>query len=53
MGFAFPQEADRALVCNHDDGMVSTLDLAGGAIIDSFATGNGCEYAEFFTRGGA
>lgn len=48
MGFAFPQAPDRALLCNHDDGVVSVLDLAGGTIESSFATGNGCEYADYY-----
>lgn len=48
MGFAFPETADRALICNHDDGIVMALDLANGAIDGSFATGDGCEYAEYF-----
>jgi DNA-binding beta-propeller fold protein YncE len=48
MGFGFPAAADRALVCNHDDGVVSALDLAGGRITGSFATGNGCEYVAYF-----
>jgi hypothetical protein len=49
MGFAFPDAPDRALLCNHDDGAVSVLDLANGAIESSFASGNGCEYADYFT----
>ena len=48
MGFAFPGQADRALVCNHDDGTVAALDLARGTVADAFPTGSGCEYAEFF-----
>ena len=49
MGFGFPGEPDRALVCNHDDGVVSQLDLASGQVTGHFATGNGCEYVEYFT----
>jgi len=48
MGFGFPADADRALVCNHDDGIVSVLDLAAGTITASFATGNGCEFVEYY-----
>jgi DNA-binding beta-propeller fold protein YncE len=48
MGFGFPAAASRALVCNHDDGVVSELDLAGGRITGSFATGNGCEFVEYY-----
>jgi len=48
MGFGFPAIADRALVCNHDDGVVSMLDLAAGAVTASFATGNGCEFVEYY-----
>lgn len=48
MGFGFPPATDRALVCNHDDGVVSVLDLAAGAITSSFATGNGCEFVEYY-----
>lgn len=48
MGFAFPQTTDCALICNHDDGVVSVLDLANGTVSASFTTGNGCEYAEYY-----
>jgi DNA-binding beta-propeller fold protein YncE len=48
MGFGFPAAADRALVCNHDDGVVSVLDLAAGAVTASFATGMGCEFVEYY-----
>jgi DNA-binding beta-propeller fold protein YncE len=48
MGFAFPEAPDRALVCNHDDGVVTELDLANGVALASFTTGSGCEYAEYF-----
>ena len=48
MGFGFPAAADRALVCNHDDGVVSLLDLAAGKVTASFATGNGCEFVEYY-----
>jgi DNA-binding beta-propeller fold protein YncE len=48
MGFGFPPVADRALVCNHDDGVVSMLDLAAGAVVTSFDTGDGCEFAEYY-----
>jgi hypothetical protein len=48
MGFGFPAAADRALVCNHDDGVVCMLDLAAGAVTASFATGNGCEFIEYY-----
>lgn len=48
MGFGFPQAPGRALVCNHDDGVVSALDLTTGAISGSFATGNGCEYVQYY-----
>jgi DNA-binding beta-propeller fold protein YncE len=48
MGFGFPAAADKALVCNHDDGVVSVLDLAAGAVTASFATGNGCEFVEYY-----
>lgn len=48
MGFGFPAAADRALVCNHDDGVVSVLDLAAGAVTATFATGNGCEFVEYY-----
>jgi len=48
MGFGFPAAADRALVCNHDDGVVSVLDLAAGAVTASFATGKGCEFVEYY-----
>ncbi len=48
MGFGFPAVADRALVCNHDDGVVQALDLAGGRITGSFVTGNGCEFVTFY-----
>jgi len=52
MGFAFPAQEDRALVCNHDDGVVFMLDLAGGTVVESFATGNGCEFAEYYPAAG-
>jgi hypothetical protein len=48
MGFGFPAVADRALVCNHDDGVVSMLDLAAGTVAASFTTGNGCEFVEYY-----
>jgi len=48
MGFGFPAAADRALVCNHDDGVVSVLDLAAGAVTASFASGKGCEFVEYY-----
>jgi DNA-binding beta-propeller fold protein YncE len=48
MGFGFPPAADRALVCNHDDGVVSAIDLAAGAVTTSFATGKGCEFVEYY-----
>jgi DNA-binding beta-propeller fold protein YncE len=48
MGFGFPAAPDRALVCNHDDGVVSVLDLAAGVVTASFATGNGCEFVEYY-----
>jgi 6-phosphogluconolactonase (cycloisomerase 2 family) len=48
MGFGFPAVADRALVCNHDDGVVSMLDLAAGAVTASFDTGMGCEFVEYY-----
>jgi DNA-binding beta-propeller fold protein YncE len=47
MGFGFPAAADRALVCNHDDGTVFMLDLAAGTVTTSFATGKGCEFIEY------
>lgn len=48
MGFGFPAAPDRALVCNHDDGVVSALDLDAGVITSTFTTGNGCEYVQYF-----
>jgi DNA-binding beta-propeller fold protein YncE len=48
MGFGFSDVPDRALVCNHDDGLVSQLDLASGVVSGSFATGNGCEFVEYY-----
>jgi hypothetical protein len=48
MGFGFPAAPDRALVCNDDDGVVCMLDLAAGAVTASFATGNGCEFIEYY-----
>jgi hypothetical protein len=48
MGFGFPATPDRALVCNHDDGVVSVPDLAAGRVAASFATGNGCEFVEYY-----
>lgn len=48
MGFGFSQTPDRALVCNHDDGVVSALDLNAGAVTSTFATGNGCEYVQYY-----
>ena len=48
MGFGFPAAPDRALVCNHDDGVVSMLDLAAGSVTASFETGNGCEFVEYY-----
>jgi len=48
MGFGFPAVADQALVCNHDDGVVYKLDLAAGAVIASFETGDGCEFVEYY-----
>jgi DNA-binding beta-propeller fold protein YncE len=48
MGFGFPDAADQALVCNHDDGVVSELNLAAGVVSRTFATGNGCEYIQSF-----
>jgi len=48
MGFAFPDAADRALICNHDDGVVTELDLANGVAGTGFSTGQGCEYAEYY-----
>jgi len=48
MGFGFPDAPDRALVCNHDDGVVSVLDLAAGAVTASFASGKGCEFVEYY-----
>jgi hypothetical protein len=49
MGFAFPDESDRALVCLHDEGRAVLLDLKAGSVISSFATGAGCEYAQYIT----
>ncbi len=48
MGFAFSVVPDRALVCNHDDGMVTELDLVNGVAGSNFVTGKGCEYAEYY-----
>jgi DNA-binding beta-propeller fold protein YncE len=48
MGFGFPPAADRALVCNHDDGVVSVLELDAGRVATSFNTGDGCEFAEYY-----
>ncbi len=48
MGFGFPGQPDRALVCNHDDGVVSQLDLASGQVSSDFATGSGCEFVEYY-----
>jgi len=48
MGFGFPAVADRALVCNHDDGVVSLLDLSAGTVTDSFPSGDGCEFVEYY-----
>ena len=48
MGFGFPAVADRALVCNHDDGVVSVLDLSAGTVAGSFASGDGCEFVEYY-----
>ncbi len=48
MGFGFSAEPDCALVCNHDDGVVSRLDLATGTVSGSFATGNGCEFVAYY-----
>jgi DNA-binding beta-propeller fold protein YncE len=48
MGFGFPDAPDRALVCNHDDGVVSVLDLVAGAVTASFASGKGCEFVEYY-----
>jgi len=48
MGFGFSAIADQALVCNHDDGVVSKLDLAAGRVTTSFPTGNGCEFVEYY-----
>jgi DNA-binding beta-propeller fold protein YncE len=48
MGLGFPEAPDRALVCKHDDGVVSVLDLNAGAVSASFATGNGCEYVQYY-----
>ena len=50
MGFGFPAAADRALVCNHDDGVVSVLDLTLGTTTGSFLTGMGCEFVEYYAR---
>jgi len=47
-GFAFSVVPDRALVCNHDDGMVTELDLVNGVAGSNFVTGKGCEYAEYY-----
>jgi hypothetical protein len=48
MGCGFPEAADQALVCNHDDGLVSVLDLNAGVITGSFTTGKGCEYVQYY-----
>jgi DNA-binding beta-propeller fold protein YncE len=48
MGFGFPAAADRALVCNHDDGVVTLLDLAAGQITGNFASGKGCEFVTYY-----
>ena len=48
MGFGFSDRPDQALVCNHDDGRVSQLDLASGQVSGDFATGNGCEFVEYY-----
>jgi DNA-binding beta-propeller fold protein YncE len=48
MGFAFPPAPDTAVVCNHDDGVVSVLDLAAGKVTASFVSGKGCEFAEYY-----
>jgi DNA-binding beta-propeller fold protein YncE len=48
MGFGFPAVADRALVCNHDDGVVSMLDLLAGTVTTSFPSGDGCEFVEYY-----
>jgi DNA-binding beta-propeller fold protein YncE len=48
MGFGFPDAPDHALVCNHDDGLVSQLDLVRGQVTGNFATGNGCEFVEYY-----
>jgi len=48
MGFGFPAAPDRALVCNHDLGVVSALDLSAGTVASTFATGNGCEYVQYY-----
>ena len=48
MGFGIPTERGHALVCHHDDAVVSRLDLAAGKIMNSFATGNGGEFVEYY-----
>jgi DNA-binding beta-propeller fold protein YncE len=48
MGFGFPAVADRALVCNHDDGVVFMLDLSAGTVTASFPSGDGCEFVEYY-----
>lgn len=48
MGFGFPEEAGRALICNHDDGTVYLLDLEAGAISGRFTTGLGCEFVTYY-----
>lgn len=52
MGFGFPSEADRALVCNHDEGTATVIDLVAGVTISTFATGKGCEFAEYYAQAG-
>ena len=47
MGFAFPGAGGEALVCVHDDSRIARLDLKSGQVLSSFATGEGCEYAQF------
>lgn len=48
MGLGFPHEADRALICNHDDGTVYMLDLEAGTITHRFPTGLGCEFVTYY-----
>jgi len=52
MGFGLPPQENRTLVCNHDEGTATMIDLAAGVTIDTFSTGNGCEFAEYYTQAG-